>query len=120
VTLGSPVVNAFDLAVLATKCFARVSRLVKPYIYDLDFRRTPSLLLLALNLGPINSAWSLPPQPQRENTSIGENQREAKKAAKQQQKLNKKAAKKDLKARKKYLKAQKKAAKQQPRRTKPH
>jgi F0F1-type ATP synthase membrane subunit b/b' len=48
-----------------------------------------------------------------ENRSIGENSREARKAAKQQQKASKKIAKKQRKAAKKYQKQQRKAAKQQ-------
>ncbi len=66
------------------------------------------LLLLALSV-----AWSVPEYAQRENISIGENSREARKAAKQQQKISKKMAKKQRKAMKKYQKAQRKAAKQQ-------
>ncbi len=80
-------------------------------------KRFAALPLLLLTLAP---AWSLPAQAQRENTRIGENQREAKKAAKLQQKLNKKAAARQRKAMKKYQKAQGKAARQQKRRTKPH
>lgn len=81
-------------------------------------RIPPFLLLLALSVAClVTITWSVPAKAQRENTSIGENQREAKRAAKQQQKLNKKAAKKDRKAYKKYMKAQKKSAKQKPRRT---
>jgi hypothetical protein len=49
---------------------------------------------------------------QRENRSIGENSREAKKAAKQYQKYGKKQAKKQRKAAKRAQKAQKRAAKQ--------
>jgi hypothetical protein len=66
------------------------------------------LLLLALSV-----ACSLPAHAQRENRSIGENSREARKAAKQQQKISKKIAKKQRKAMKKYQKAQRKAAKHQ-------
>ncbi|MFY9792270.1 MAG: hypothetical protein WA474_21935 [Candidatus Sulfotelmatobacter sp.] len=62
------------------------------------------LLLFALSI-----AVSTPAQAQRENRSIGENGREARRAAKQQQKYSKKAAKKQRKAMKKYQKAQKKA-----------
>ena len=50
---------------------------------------------------------------QRENTSIGENQREAKNAAKQNQKYLKKSGKQQRKALKKQQKAQRRAAKQQ-------
>jgi hypothetical protein len=63
-------------------------------------------------------AWSIPANAQRENTSIGENGREAKKASKQYQKASKKAARKQRKAMKKYQKAQRKAANQQQHRAK--
>ncbi len=66
------------------------------------------ILLLALSV-----AWSMPVYAQRENRSIGENSREAKKAAKQQQKYSKRQAKRQRKAAKKYQKAQRKAAKKQ-------
>jgi Skp family chaperone for outer membrane proteins len=69
------------------------------------------LLLFALSI-----AVSLPAHAQRENTSIGENGREARRAAKQQQKYAKKTAKKQRKAMKKYQKAQKKASKKSQRR----
>ncbi|MGA9511077.1 MAG: hypothetical protein WBV55_20820 [Candidatus Sulfotelmatobacter sp.] len=69
------------------------------------------LLLFALSL-----AVSIPAHAQRENRSIGENGREARKAAKQQQKYTKKTAKKQRKAMKKYQKAQKKASKRSQRR----
>jgi hypothetical protein len=62
------------------------------------------ILLFASSL-----AWSLPGKT--ENRSIGENQREAKRAAKQQQKASKKIAKRQRKAMKKYQKAQRKASK---------
>jgi len=68
------------------------------------------LLVLALVLGV---ASAIPANAQRENTKIGENQREAKQAAKQQKKYSKKAAKKQRKAMKRDQKAQRKAAKQQ-------
>lgn len=61
---------------------------------------------------------AMPAQAQRENTRIGENAREAKKAAKDQQKINKRIAKKQRKAMKNYQKAQRRAAKPQKRRTK--
>jgi hypothetical protein len=64
------------------------------------------LLLLALSV-----AWSVPAHAERENRSIGENSREARKAAKHQQKASKKLAKKQRKAMKKYQKAQRNAAK---------
>ncbi len=50
---------------------------------------------------------------QRENASIGENQREAKNAAKQNQKYLKKSGKQQRKALKQQQKAQRRAAKQQ-------
>jgi len=55
---------------------------------------------------------ALPSTAQRENRRIGENQAEAKRAAKQQQRYSKKQAKRQRKLMKKYQKAQKKAAKQ--------
>jgi Ni/Co efflux regulator RcnB len=58
-------------------------------------------------------ALSMPANAQRENRSIGENGREARKAAKQQQKTVKKNARKQRKAMKKYQKAQRKAARRQ-------
>jgi uncharacterized protein HemX len=81
-------------------------------------RIAPLLLLLAVGFGSTNLAWTLPASGQRENTSIGENQREAKRAAKQQQKTNKKLAKQHSKAMKKYQKSLRKSAKQQKRRYK--
>lgn len=80
-------------------------------------RIAPLLLLLAVSLGS-TTAWSLPASGQRENTSIGENQREAKRAAKQQGKTNKKLAKQHAKAMKKFQKSLRKSAKQQQRRHK--
>ena len=70
-------------------------------------------LLVALSI-----AWSVPAKAERERTNIGENQREAKRAAKQQRKASKKLAKKQQKAMKKYQKAQRRAAKQGRRHTK--
>jgi len=64
-------------------------------------------------LGVLAVAGSLPLRAQRENTSIGENGREARKAAKQQRKYVKKNARQQRKAVKKYQKAQRKAARQQ-------
>jgi acid phosphatase class B len=58
-------------------------------------------------------ALSMPANAQRENRSIGENGREARKAARQQQKTVKKNARKQRKAMRKYQKAQRKAAKRQ-------
>lgn len=72
-------------------------------------KRIAALILLAA----ASVAWSIPAYAQRENRSIGENSREAKKAAKQQQKYSKKQAKRQRKAAKKYQKAQRKAARQQ-------
>jgi len=68
---------------------------------------TSLMLVLALTV------LTIPANAQRENTKIGENQREAKQAAKQQKKYSKKAAKKQRKAMKRDQKAQRKAAKQQ-------
>jgi hypothetical protein len=61
-------------------------------------------------------ACSVPAYAKRENRSIGENGREAKRAAKQQQRYSRKTAKRQRKAMKKYQKAQRKSAKQQRRR----
>lgn len=69
-------------------------------------KRLAALILLAAL-----TAASLPAAAQRENRSIGENSREARKAAKQQQKASKKLAKKQRKAAKKYQKAQRKSSK---------
>lgn len=68
-------------------------------------KRIAAFLLLAV----VSVAWSVPVYAQPENRSIGENGREARRAAKQQQKYAKKTAKRQRKAMKKYLKAQKKA-----------
>ncbi|HLW86298.1 MAG TPA: hypothetical protein VKR60_13855 [Candidatus Sulfotelmatobacter sp.] len=67
------------------------------------------LLLIALT-----PAWSLPTKP--ENTRIGENGREARKAAKQYQKSVKKSARQQRKAMKKNQKAQRRLAKRSQRR----
>jgi hypothetical protein len=75
-------------------------------------KRIAALILLIA----FSAAWSIPAYAQRENRSIGENGREARKAAKQQQKSVKKNARRQRKAMKKYQKAQRKAAKQQQRR----
>jgi uncharacterized protein HemX len=75
-----------------------------------DIMRRIVLLVLALALGV---ASTIPANAQRENTKIGENQREAKRAAKQQKKYSKKTAKQQRKAMKRDQKAQRKAAKQQ-------
>jgi len=60
--------------------------------------------------------WTIPALARRENRSIGENGKEARKAAKQQRKTVNRSAKKQRKAMKKYQKAQRKAAKRQQRR----
>jgi len=73
-------------------------------------KRVALILLLALTV-----ALSMQATAQHENTSIGENAREAKKAEKDQQKASKKLGKQQRKAMKKYQKAQRKAAKQQQR-----
>lgn len=62
------------------------------------------LLLVALT-----PAWSLPTKP--ENTRIGENAREARKAARQNKKSVNRSARKQRKAMKKIQKAQRKLAK---------
>jgi hypothetical protein len=80
-----------------------------------DFMKRIAALIL---LGVLSAAASLPANAQRENRSIGENSREARKAAKHQQKASKKLAKQQRKAAKKYQKQQRKAAKQQQRRHK--
>jgi hypothetical protein len=66
------------------------------------------VLLVAASFVWVPSAFA-----QRENRSIGENQKEAKRAAKRYQKYGKKQARRQQKAMKKYQKAQKKAAKRQ-------
>jgi hypothetical protein len=68
-------------------------------------KRIAAFMLLAAS----SVAWSAPAKTER--TNIGENSREARKAAKQQQKTVKKAAKKQRKNMKRYQKAQRKAAK---------
>jgi hypothetical protein len=70
-------------------------------------RIAPFLLLLALGVASSSPAYAQP-----ENRSIGENGREARKAAKQQQKYAKKQAKRQRKAMRKYQKQQKRATKQ--------
>ena len=67
-------------------------------------KRIAALLLLVAG----SAVWSIPAAAQRENRSIGENGREARKAAKQQQKASKKMAKKQRKAAKRYQKQQRK------------
>jgi hypothetical protein len=67
-------------------------------------KRILALVLLAA----ASVAWPVDATAQRENRSIGENGREARKAAKQQQKASKKMAKKQRKAAKKYQKQQRK------------
>jgi hypothetical protein len=68
------------------------------------------LLPMALTL-----AWSIPLVAQPEHKSIGENQIEAKRAAKQYKKYSNKQAKRQRKLMKKYQKAQRKAAQRQQR-----
>ena len=68
-------------------------------------KRIAALMLLLAS----SVAWAMPGKAER--TNIGENGREARKAAKQYRKASKKAAKKQRKAMKKYQKAQQKAAK---------
>lgn len=75
-------------------------------------KRLASLLLLAA----LSAAAAIPAYAQRENTSIGENQREARKAAKQQRKYVSKNARKQRKAMKKAQKAQRKSARKAQRR----
>ena len=73
-------------------------------------KRIAAFLLLAL----LSFGWSALALAQKhENRSIGENQVEAKRAAKQYRKYSNKQAKKQRKAMKKIQKAQKKAAKRQ-------
>lgn len=62
-------------------------------------------------LAALSVAATVPAYAQRENRSIGENSREAKKAAKQQRKYVNKNAKRQRKAMKKAQKAQRRAAK---------
>lgn len=69
-------------------------------------KRIATLFLLAV----LGAAATLPAAAQRENKSIGENGREARKAAKQQRKYVKKNAKRQRKAAKKAQKAQRRAA----------
>jgi hypothetical protein len=66
--------------------------------------RAVALLLVAA----ASVVGTIPASAQRENRSIGENGREARKAAKQQQKASSKMAKKQRKAAKKYQKQQRK------------
>jgi len=77
-------------------------------------KRIAALILLCV----LSVAWPLPASAQRENRSIGENGREARKAAKQQQKASKKMAKKQRKAAKKYQKQHRSSAKRPRHRTK--
>ena len=65
-------------------------------------KRIAALLLLAAS----SVVWSTPATAQRENRSIGENGREARKAAKQQQKASKKVVRKQRRAARKYQKQQ--------------
>ncbi|MGD0437874.1 MAG: hypothetical protein ABSB86_15530 [Bryobacteraceae bacterium] len=88
---------------------ASVLRSLQDFRFGDVMKRITAFLLLAA----ASVAWSIPASAQRENRSIGENSREAKKAAKQQQKASKKIARKQRKAAKKYQKQQRKAARQQ-------
>jgi Sec-independent protein translocase protein TatA len=83
------------------------------FLKRIFLKRTVALLLLAA----ASVVWAIPASAQHENRSIGENGREARKAAKQQQKASKKMAKKQRKAAKKYQKQQRKATNQQKHRT---
>jgi len=69
-------------------------------------KRISTFLLLAV----VAVGCSMPASAQRENRSIGENQREAKRAAKQQQKYSRKQAKRQRKMMKKYQKQQHEAS----------
>jgi hypothetical protein len=73
------------------------------------------LLLICSSL-----AFSIPAAAQRENRSIGENQIEAKRAAKQYRKYSNQQAKKQRRAMKKIQKAQRKAARRQQRQARRH
>lgn len=75
-------------------------------------KRLATFLLLFAALTP---AWSLPTK--KENTSIGENSREDRKAGKQYRKSVRKSGRKQMKQMKKYAKAQRKLAKRQRRGT---
>jgi Sec-independent protein translocase protein TatA len=72
-------------------------------------KRLAALLLLAL----VTVTASLPAYARKENKSIGENGKEARRASKQYQKYAKKQSKRQQKAMKKYQKAQRKASKHQ-------
>jgi hypothetical protein len=80
---------------------------------DIPFGDVMKQAVALILIAALSVTGSLPASAQRENRSIGENSREAKKAAKQQQKASKKIAKKQRKAAKKYQKQQKKEARQQ-------
>lgn len=75
-------------------------------------KRIAAFVLLGLMVA-VAPAWAM---PRKENTRIGENGREARKAAKKHQKYVKKASRKQRKAIKKSQKAQKRAAKRARRR----
>lgn len=72
-------------------------------------KRLAAWLLLIVSI----FAVTIPAVAQRENRSIGENQIEAKRAAKQYKKYSNKQAKQRRKQIKKYQKAQRKAAKRE-------
>jgi hypothetical protein len=71
-------------------------------------KRIAAVLLLA-----IITLASVPAFARKENKAIGENQNEARRAMKQQQKYQKRQAKRQQRAMKKYQKAQRKATRRQ-------
>jgi hypothetical protein len=75
----------------------------------MGMKRIAAFLLLAA----FSLAWAIPAFAKQENRKIGENQLEAKRAAKRYQKYGKKQAKRQQKMMKKYQNAQKQAAKRQ-------
>jgi len=77
-----------------------------------SMKRIAAFLLLAV----FTLAGSLPAYARKENKAIGENSREARRAAKQYQKYGKKQARRQQKMMKKYQKQQRRAARQQGRR----
>src|SRR5579863_647977 len=91
------------------KIAAASSILISILILDTAMKRIAIFLLLAA-LTPV---WAM---PRKENTRIGENGREARKAAKQHQKYVNKSARKQRKAAKRSQKAQRRAGKRSRRR----
>jgi len=75
-------------------------------------KRIAAVLLIAI----LALTCSLPAYARKENKAIGENSREAMRAAKQYQKHGRKQAKRQQKQMKKYQKQQRKATKRQRRR----